>query len=399
MTQVIQPDSTLPDSRARFLEGLHQLQQNDAALCPSEYFWRDHAAWLETQGYKLRPRYQPGWVPDVPLDGPGLQDENFDSMARAAVVDAIRTKDGKRVLLKRIWQSVWPYEVEISQLFSTQPLAGDPHNHCVPLEGIISPPDEPDLKIMVFPFLQQLTAMPFDTFGEIIDFLHQVFVGLQFMHHHHVAHRDIGEPNIMMEGNELFPDGWSQRFAHLLPDGRKSTNIFTRTQRPTKYYLIDFGLSRRYDPSDTNPREEPIYGGDKTVPEFDTNKEAFNPFQTDIYYMGNTIRRLIIDGEHPIYTGYLGTCFLRPLVDDMTQSDPEKRPTIDEVVTRFEGICKKLSTWKLRSRPIPREGRILKGLRNHAWHWKRRVVYVTRGIPPIPSHRFQSTRTKVVSCS
>ncbi|TFK74309.1 hypothetical protein BDN72DRAFT_789580 [Pluteus cervinus] len=308
-------------------------------------------------------------------------------MARAAVVDAIRVKDGKRVLLKRINESDHPHEVEISQLLGTGPLASDPRNHCVPLEDVISPPDAPCVKIVVLPFLQQIRAIPFDTIGEIVDFLQQLFTGLQFMHHQHVAHRDIGQTNIMMEGNELFPDRWNQRFAHLTPEGQRHTNFFTRTQRPPTYFLIDFGISRRYDPSNTNPLEEPIYGGDKTVPEFETDKEAFNPFQTDIYYMGNMIRKSLIEGKGIEFTGYFGTGFLCPLIKDMIQPDPEKRPTIDEVVTRFDKICKTLSTWKLRSRPIPRKGRVLKGLRNHIEHWKRRRDYMKRGVPPIPSRR------------
>ncbi len=112
-------------------------------------------------------------------------------------------------------------------------------------------------------------------------------------HYSHV-HRDIGEPNIMMEGTEPFRDRWHATHGTRLPSGEKFTKVFTRTQRPPKYYLIDFGLSRRYDPSDPNPLDDRIYGGDKTVPEFATDKEAFNQFHTDIYYMGNTIRKLII---------------------------------------------------------------------------------------------------------
>lgn len=41
---------------------------------------------------------------------------------------------------------------------------------------------------------------------------------------------------------------------------------------------------------------------------------------------------------------------MEPLVTDMVQDDPTKRPTMDEVVTRFREIKNKLSTWKLRSR-------------------------------------------------
>ncbi|TFK74308.1 kinase-like protein [Pluteus cervinus] len=389
-----QPDSTAPKVRAPPIpepdDRLRKAQQAAAALEESEYFWRDRAVWLEAQGYKLRPRYQPGWEPVIPLDGDGLLDENLGSLARASIVDAIRVKDGKRVLLKRVDRSEWRHELETSRLFSTEPLASDPRNHCIPLEDVISPPDEPDLKFIVFPFLQQLVALPFDTIGEIVDFLRQVFTGLQFMHHHHVAHRDIGEPNVMMDGDELFPDGWNPKFASLLPNGEKFTKVFTRTQLPPKYYLIDFGLSRRYDPSDPNPLEEPVFGGDRTVPEFKTGKEAYNPFQTDIYYMGNMIRRLITEGLPPHYIyckGYYGTGFLRPLIKDMTQADPEKRPTIDEVIARFDKMCKGLSTWKLRSRPIPRRGGIIKGLCNHIEHWKRRRDYSKRGVPPIPSRQ------------
>jgi hypothetical protein len=41
---------------------------------------------------------------------------------------------------------------------------------------------------------------------------------------------------------------------------------------------------------------------------------------------------------------------MEPLVADMVQDDPAKRPKMDEVVSRFREIEGKLSTWKLRSR-------------------------------------------------
>ena len=33
------------------------------SLLPGERFWTDHYLWLESQGYKLRPRYHPNWIP------------------------------------------------------------------------------------------------------------------------------------------------------------------------------------------------------------------------------------------------------------------------------------------------------------------------------------------------
>jgi len=41
---------------------------------------------------------------------------------------------------------------------------------------------------------------------------------------------------------------------------------------------------------------------------------------------------------------------MQPLIADMVQEDPKKRPNMDEVVTRFSEIREKLGTWKLRSR-------------------------------------------------
>jgi hypothetical protein len=64
-----------------------------------------------------------------------------------------------------------------------------------------------------------------------------------------------------------------------------------KSERPLKYYFIDFGLSRWYDSEDKVPLEVPIRGGDKTVAEFQKGiHKPCNPFLTDIYYAGNLIR-------------------------------------------------------------------------------------------------------------
>lgn len=41
------------------------------ALSPSEKFWRDRYNWLEQEGYILRPRYKPDWVPSWKDSGRG----------------------------------------------------------------------------------------------------------------------------------------------------------------------------------------------------------------------------------------------------------------------------------------------------------------------------------------
>ena len=75
---------------------------------------------------------------------------------------------------------------------------------------------------------------------------------------------------------------------------------------------------------------------------------------------------------------------MEPLVTDMVQNDPTKRPTMDEVVTRFSAIREKLSTWKLRSR-IARKYELWPVT---AWksvnHWCHTVGYILGRMAAIP---------------
>lgn len=69
----------------------------------------------------------------------------------------------------------------------------------------------------------------------------------------------------------------------------------TRTDHPVRYYFIDFGISRRYNPDDGPFREPPIPGGDKSVPEFrDWNGQLLDPFSTDVYYLGNMLQNAVL---------------------------------------------------------------------------------------------------------
>ena len=165
-----------------------------------------------------------------------------------------------------------------------------------------------------------------------------------------------------------------------------SVKKYTRTWRPPRYLLIDFGLSRLYDPANGPPLDYPLRGGDKSAPEHQGPKMLCNPFPTDVYYLGNLVREDYIQVRTPYsFKGYHsdspkqkyhGFDFIKPLIDDMVHEDPTKRPTMDEVVTRFAEIKDKLSTWKLCSRM---------SRNNEVWpvavwrtvgHWYRTVGYV-----------------------
>ena len=137
--------------------------------------------------------------------------------------------------------------------------------------------------------------------------------GLQYMHELRVAHRyvrkvaalavvklcmgrDCTDTNIMFDPRPMYPQMFHPRTPKKSLDYRGSSKHSTRTACPVRYYFIDFGLSRRYNPEDGPPRAHPIRGGDKAAPEFKAwNGELLDPFPTDVYYVGNAIQQLILE--------------------------------------------------------------------------------------------------------
>jgi hypothetical protein len=174
----------------------------------------------------------------------------------------------------------------------------------------------------------------------------------------------------------------------------------TRTRTPVRYYLVDLGLSRHYNPEDGPPLELPQWGGDRTVPEFLAADTPCDPFPVDVYCLGNAIRQYFLEVSNlfndvvpfsnilqgfEMTPGKKGLGFMKDLVADMVRDEPTRRPTMDEVVTRFGNITKRLSSWKLRSRLGNKtEGR-LNSVTRSVIHWTKQIVPIARRIPPIPT--------------
>ncbi|KAJ7680931.1 kinase-like domain-containing protein [Mycena polygramma] len=364
---------------------------------PRDIYWRDMQPWLEEHGYMLRARYRPGWVPSWHKNPKSYPPdyEDFWAADRFQIMDATRISDGSQVLLKKIETEVHPHEVDICNFLSSEPLGSDPKNHCLPLLQVLETPVSGTL-IIVMKILRNYGDPHFDTVGEAIDFLQQIFEGVQFMHKHHVAHRDCCSTNIMMDASQgLYPHGFHPHLQDRHPDGRRNVKHRQRTQAPPKYYLIDFGISVRFDPDVLPHKAYAIEGGDKSPPEFMDGQAAdfvpVDPFPTDVYYLGNLIRTEFLDGQlrpdYPYHTGRTGFEFLRPLANDMINPKPEERPTMDEVVARFDTLVSGLSTWKLRSAVLGRDEWAILVLPHLAHDWYRRIGYMLRGVPPIPNYR------------
>ncbi|KAL4243620.1 hypothetical protein ABKN59_011684 [Abortiporus biennis] len=268
--------------------------------------------WLEEQGYMLRSRYRPEWIPSYTEDDDPYDFEDGGLLMHPSTLDATRIATNELVMLKRVLQ--------------------------------------------------------------------QAFEGLYFMHLCHVAHRDCGRQNIMMDPKPLFPKMYHPRYTNYSRDFKGVAKYYNRTSMPVQYYLIDFGLSRRYDPENISPREEPIIGGDKSVPEFKNWTEAMDPFPTDVYYIGNVIR---VD----FLRIYRNLEFMKPLIHDMVQDDPSKRPTMEEVVNRFSETYHNLPKSILRSRLAGRResNHPILFIQRHVRHYIRTVIHILLGRNPMPT--------------
>ena len=75
-------------------------------------------------------------------------------------------------MLKKLPFEEGAHELEINRLFSTEPLASNPRNHCAPLLDVIQLPNDPP--IMVHSLLRPFYDPRFETFGEFLSFFSQV---------------------------------------------------------------------------------------------------------------------------------------------------------------------------------------------------------------------------------
>ena len=79
---------------------------------------------------------------------------------------------------------------------------------------------------------------------------------------------------------------------------------------------------------------------------------------------------------------------MKPILDDMVQDDPAKRPNMNEVVLRFEEIVQGLSQRKLRSRTALRFLYFSQKIQiplHIASHWVRKITYIMKKTPAIPT--------------
>ncbi|KIM39301.1 hypothetical protein M413DRAFT_196962 [Hebeloma cylindrosporum] len=304
---------------------------------PSEMFWVSLQPHLLSRGYRLRPRYDPEWIPSwtkIPGGRPGQFEDSL--VNNAALIDAVDISDGKKVVLKRIDTST--NELPLAMKLSSPDLRSDPRNHAVPILDVILIPGNDEIALLVMPFLMDFHDLPFRRVGEVIEMVEQFLDCLEFLHDHNITHMDFCWFNLMMDAGPMVPRGW--HFCRLCNHEGRSSGDFEWIERwavcPVKYYLVDFELSRELDPS-VNHRFVGDWGQDRTVPEMSETVSA-DTFKVDVYQLGNVIKKLTDQ--------YTGLKILESLANKMTNHDPLKRLTACQATKMFQHL--KL-TWTTRT--------------------------------------------------
>ncbi|KZV84905.1 hypothetical protein EXIGLDRAFT_654607 [Exidia glandulosa HHB12029] len=310
-------------------------------LSPVEHVWVQWQPWLASEGYMLPSRYHPGWTPSwtIPPVQPSdqfLMADNFGTMSRKFIY-AVRVIDNFPVFLKVCARDGPDQELVIVSRFSSQGIRNDPKNHCCPLLDVLRPPvrDGQENLIMVFPMLRALFDPDPDTIGELLEAITALAEGLEFMHEHNVAHRDIHYRNVMMDASSLIPDGWDPYMRHITfaEDGNprhiRPIRVLSRSSVPMKYYFIDFGLSSAFTSAEGRGYVTGTLGLNRTLPE-QSNAVPYDPFPADVRMFGDMLR----DWQ----TGFLGLSFLDQSIVELRHDDPSQRPTAAELNAKLKAL-------------------------------------------------------------
>ncbi|KAI0325868.1 kinase-like protein [Cubamyces sp. BRFM 1775] len=352
-------------------------------LLPSEVWWMERQPYLQEAGYVLRPRYWPNWRPSwLGTNRHPMYCEDSIMQADYQVLDARQSRDNNIVAIKT-------FRKDSQELSIIRHLSSIHHhqNHTVPLFQVLDDPIDPELSLMVMPYLRPCNDPEFTTVGDVVNFINQTLEGLVFMHEHRVAHRsvnfvpycaihimticsDIAVENIMMDAEVLFPDGHHPVRLDYTPDAVYPVSPLPRAGHDIKYYYIDFGLACRFQEGES-PYVVGDVGRDTEVPEL-SSTVPYDPFKMDIFALGNLYFKEFAQKYNDMQ-------FLFPMIERMKQRQPELRPAASDIHAQWIDIRDSLNKgshrWRLSPRTDTAIGRMLNDTVAVAWdHLKKYVT-------------------------
>ncbi|KAL1741487.1 kinase-like domain-containing protein [Schizophyllum fasciatum] len=303
-------------------------------LCFEEY-WVNLYSFLDRRGYRLRPRYDPEYVPVYPHGKSRFRAIFFESpedehpSRYAHILDATRLVDGTQVVLRKT--ETWRDEVAIYHHLAT--CEPDTRNHVVPILDMILLPDTDDHVLLVMPLLRKYYDPSFSQPIQAADAVMQFLETLEFLHERNIAHRDFCRYNLMLDSSELLPGGYHFAQTRCTPTG--SYGLIFRDRADVdrvKYFAIDLGLATLLPNRES--KVTGIYGQDRTVPEHEWDS-PYDPFKVDIYQLGRVI---LVD----MVNAYDDLEFLRPLATAMSAEDPSQRPDASKALAALKETISEL---------------------------------------------------------
>ncbi|TDL22815.1 hypothetical protein BD410DRAFT_747977, partial [Rickenella mellea] len=305
-------------------------------LTPSEEKWRAMQPFLAANGYTLRPRYQPGWVPSW-IDRQKLKyyesPEDSYFLRNPSVMDATRF-DKTQVFLKFVRWNSDSHEVRVIRRLNGAELRRDPRNHCIELLDILYPDNFPEYCLLVMPMCTSSSYPKFRRVSETVEFFHQILEGVAFLHEQNMVHRDICMNNIVTDSKDLFPHGCHPQKNSLNADCTWTSYPRKRSQAHIRYTFVDFGLSAWYESEKERVPEVAPWGQDRSAPEL-SRDVPYDGFKLDVYCMGNLMRHWVEQTWHNME-------YLRPLVEMMTRRGPKDRLSAADALAIFGKIRSQL---------------------------------------------------------
>ncbi|KAI0049901.1 hypothetical protein FA95DRAFT_1581433 [Auriscalpium vulgare] len=331
------PTGSPPLSLSESPKLLHELLRPHPAntLLPLEVWWRDHALFLESRGYRLRPRLRPGWIASWTSDGLAKlrAEDGIFSEARPKLMDATRISDGELVYIKNMDTECQEYTINL--LLGSSGLQKDPRNHSVPILDVFQDAEDPSISFVVMPYLRPPHDPKFQFIGEVLDFGEQVLEGLAYMHEQGVAHRDCAFKNMGMDSKAMYPNGFHPIRDDWTPDMSARAKWLPRLDVGARYYFFDYGISSYFPPGTPRTLVTGNLGRDQEVPEL-SDDVPYDPFKVDVFIIGNALR-------HELYELYSNIGFLAPFIDQMTHSEPSARPTAEQMLREWRAMRRRFN--------------------------------------------------------
>ncbi|KAF7311291.1 Protein kinase domain-containing protein [Mycena kentingensis (nom. inval.)] len=281
-------------------------------LYKREEAWVDDQPFLLSQGYMLRPRYNPRWK--TVYRWTWSQDvEHTIPNTQANALDAVHLNSNQKVVLKRVHN---PEEIRIHAYLHS--LRSDSRNRTIPVLRTLDAPNSP-YSFIVTPYCRVFDHPPFHCRMEFIEAMSQYLEGLEFMHECGIAHLDIAAQNMVVDEQPIVPLG-----SHFCRP-QTHTGSYALFQWENRcsagqlnYYYIDFGLAEYYPEGRQHATRTGTFRTFPDIPEVSADV-PYNPFLVDIFQLGLVMHKLIY-----VYSDLEP---FRPVAAAMTASNPSSRPS------------------------------------------------------------------------